>query len=266
VRRRDVIGLGALGAIALAGARPRAARGIGRKSAFRFGLLQLGGRSPARAAALKKMAWEIDKRTAITVDLEARPLALGDAALFETPFLHLVGDRAFPLPSEADLARLRRHLTFGGFLLVDSAEGTTGGAFDGAVRELVRALWPPPGAGLEVVAKDHVLYKSFYLVDRPVGRLAIAPALEGVTRDGRLQLAYLENDLGGAWSRDGFGNWEFQCVPDGERQRELAIRLGVNLVMYAMCLDYKADQVHVETILRRRRWRPADDDDGGAAP
>jgi hypothetical protein len=248
-------------AAALAGtaALPGRARALGKKSAFRFGQLQLGARWDVRSGALRRLGWEIDKRTAITVELEPRALSLGDASLFETPFLYLTGDREFGLPPEAEVERLRRYLTFGGFLLVDSAEGTTGGAFDGSVRALIEALYPAPAPGLKLIGKDHVIYKSFYLVGRPVGRLAIAPALEGVTRDGRLTVVVASNDLAGAWSRDNFGNWEFQCEPDGERQREMAFRLGVNLVMYALCLDYKTDQVHVEHIMRRRRWRPSDE-------
>ena len=77
-------------------------------------------------------------------------------------------------------------------------------------------------------------------------------------RDDRAVIAYSQNDLGGAWQRDDMGNFEFVCEPGGERQREMAFRLGVNLVMYALCLDYKSDQVHVPFIMRRRRWRPND--------
>jgi len=73
-----------------------------------------------------------------------------------------------------------------------------------------------------------------------------------------LTIAYVSNDMGGAWARDDYGNWEFPCEPGGERQRELSLRMGVNFVMYALCLDYKADQVHVPFIMRRRRWRPND--------
>ena len=133
------------------------------------------------------------------------------------------------------------------------------------MRKLVAAIFPPVGAAktLEIVPSDHVVYKSFYLLDRPLGRLAIAPAMEAVVRDGRIVAAYVANDLGGAWSRDDFGNYDFPCEPGGERQRELAFRMGVNLVMYALCLDYKADQVHVPFIMKRRRWKP---DDGALTP
>jgi hypothetical protein len=97
-----------------------------------------------------------------------------------------------------------------------------------------------------------VVYKSFYLLDRPVGRLAISPAMEGVVRDGRLVAAYVSNDLGGAWARDNLGNWEYEVVPGGERQRELSFRLGVNIVIYALTVDYKKDQVHSPFIKERR--------------
>jgi hypothetical protein len=35
----------------------------------------------------------------------------------------------------------------------------------------------------------------------------------------------------------------------------MSLRLGLNIVMYALCLDYKEDQVHVPFILKRRKWR-----------
>jgi hypothetical protein len=256
-RRQLLTGGAALAAILWA----RRARAIGPASKFRFGALSLGAPLP-HPNGLHRLAWELDKRTAIDVDLDSPVVTPASDKLHETPFLYLAGDREIALPDQAGLESLRRFLTFGGFLLVDSAEGSTDGAFDHSVRRLVEAVFPPPGTGFEVVPQDHVVYKSFYLLDQPVGRLAIAPAMEGVTRDGRLVVAYVQNDLAGAWSRDNFGNYEFPCEPGGERQRELAFRMGINLVMYALCLDYKTDQVHVPFIMRRRRWKP----DDGATP
>jgi len=246
----------AAGGVALA--RARSARAIGPADQFRFGQLVLRPGQGARPSALRRMAWEVDKRTSISVDLEPRTVSLKDAKLHETPFLYLAGDREFPIPSEAEIEALRRFLTFGGFLLIDSSEGATGGAFDGSVRQLIETLYPPPAAGLEIVAKDHVVYRSFYRIERPLGRLAISPTMEAVMRDGRLVVAYLQNDLGGAWARDDLGNYALSCEPGGERQREMSFRLGINLVMYALCLDYKSDQVHVEYLMRKRRWRPDD--------
>jgi hypothetical protein len=264
--RRGFLAGGLAAALSLAA---RRAGAIGPASKFKFGQLQLAtaGRPDVgpRPGALRRLAWEIEKRTSIDVDLEPAIVAPTSEALHETPFLYLAGERELELPSTAGIEALRRFLTFGGFLLIDSAEGSTDGAFDGSVRKLISAIFPPAGAakGLEIVAGDHVVYKSFYLLDRPYGRLAIAPVMEAVVRDGRIVAAYIANDLGGAWTRDDFGNYDFPCEPGGERQRELAFRMGVNLVMYALCLDYKADQVHVPFIMKRRRWKP---DDGALVP
>ena len=259
--RRGVLAAGA--AAAVSALLPRRARAIGPGAKLQIGQLQFGSAPPPRPRALARLAWELDKRTSIDVDLDTPVVTPAGDKLHQTPMLYMAGDREFPQPSTDGLEALRRFLTFGGFLVIDSAEGSTDGAFDRSVRTLVGGLFPQPGPGLELVATDHVVYRSFYLLDRPLGRVALSPVMEGVTRGGRLIVAYVQNDLGGAWSRDNFGNYDFPCVPDGERQRELAFRMGVNLVMYALCLDYKTDQVHVPFIMRRRRWKP---DDGAAVP
>ncbi|CAN5850087.1 hypothetical protein BH11MYX3_BH11MYX3_03060 [soil metagenome] len=263
--RRRLLGGGL--AAAMVALTSRSARAIGPGSKFRFGQLQLGQGSTwnPRPSALRRMGWEIENRTSIDVELEPSVVTPTSDSLHETPFLYLAGEREIELPGAAGIESLRRFLTFGGFLLIDSAEGSTDGAFDGSVRKLMAAVFPTVGSqkSLELVPSDHVVYKSFYLLDKPQGRLAIQPAMEGVFRDKRLVAAYVANDLGGAWSRDDFGNYDFRCEPGGERQRELAFRMGVNLVMYALCLDYKADQVHVPFIMKRRRWKP---DDGALTP
>ncbi len=247
--RRGVLAAGvAAAATALV---PRPARAIGPGSKFRIGQLQFGTAAPPRPRALPRLAWELDKRTSVDVDLDTPVITPSSDKLHKTPMLYLAGDRDFPPPGPAALEALRRFLTFGGFLLIDSAEGSTDGAFNRSVRMLVNGLYPQPGPTLELVASDHVVYKSFYLLDRPLGRVALSPVMEGVTVGGRLVVAYVQNDLGGAWSRDNFGNYDYPCVPDGDRQRELAFRMGVNLIMYALCLDYKADQVHVPALLER---------------
>ena len=176
-----------------------------------------------------------------------------EAALKRNPFLYLAGDAALPTFDDADVARLRRALQTGGFLVIDGADPRPGGGFDQSVRALVARLFPREP--LHKIAPDHVVYKSFYLLKAPVGRVAAVPYLEGVTHDGRLVIVYSQNDMGGAWARDNFGQWEHEVLPGGDGQRELAFRLGINLAMYALCLDYKTDQVHVPFILRRRQWQ-----------
>ncbi len=216
------------------------------------------GRAEGRIAdggALRRLLWEIEKRTSIEVQPEAVAVRLGDEAeLYRHPLLYWSGDRAFVMPSEDDLARLRRHLVMGGMLILDSAEGRAGGGFDGAARALVSKLFPSQPLGR--LPEDHVLYRSFYLLRIPAGRVIAQPYLEAVLLGGgRAAIVYTQNDLGGAWARDRFGQWQHEVVPGGDSQREQAFRLGVNLVMYAFCLDYKSDQVHVPFIMRRRMWQ-----------
>ena len=257
--RRALLG----GAAAAAGlAFTRRARAIGTGSQFRIGELGFAGGAGLRSSGLARLGTEIALRTSIDVARDnPTPVTLGSEKLFETPFLYLAGEKRFTPPSGRELESLRRHLTFGGFLYIDSAEGRAGGEFDASVRQLVAELFPPPAPGLTPLGEDHVIYKSFYLISRVSGRVAVARELEAVFPagtggpGGRAAIVYNQNDLAGAWVKDNFGNFSYQCYPGGEEQREHAFRLGINLAMYALCLDYKTDQVHVPFILKRRKWR-----------
>ncbi|HXN81567.1 MAG TPA: DUF4159 domain-containing protein [Myxococcales bacterium] len=230
---------------------PRRARAFGEASRLSFALLRHGGRWDTRPDALPRLAWEVARRTSIDTTPTVRSLGAADPELFRHPFAVLASDAAVPALGEAEAAGLRRYLSYGGFLLVDDASGVRGGGFDASVRELLRRVLP--GAALTPVPRDHVLYKSFYLLDGPAGRVSAAPDLLGLELGGRLGVLYSQNDLLGALARDAFGAWEMEVTPGGEMQREKAIRLGVNTAMYAMCLDYKEDQVHIPFILKRRR-------------
>jgi hypothetical protein len=59
------------------------------------------------------------------------------------------------------------------------------------------------------------------------------------------------NDWAAAWAVDADGNHPYAVIPGGARQRLLAYRFGVNVVMYALTGNYKSDQVHVPAILQR---------------
>lgn|SRR5690554_4438952 len=229
---------------------PSLGTAIGEATAFELRTLSLRGlKDDLRPTATRRMSWAVRTRTSVETILEPSSVTLSDRTLFEQPFLYLVGDRAFPMPSSDEIERLSRFLRFGGFLLIDDASDGEDG-FDGSVRELLsRAL---PDAPLGVIPRDHVLYRSFYLVDRPVGRVQGPETLEGVELSGRLAVIYSRHDLGGAWARDNLGNYHFAVAPGGERQREIAYRLGVNIVIYSLTLDYKDDQVHAPFIMRRR--------------
>jgi len=233
---------------------PGRARAIGERSKMRLARLHLPDLPNPRPSALRRLAWELERRTSLVTLPDPVEVKATEAELFRHPFLVLSGDRGFALPPEPEIIRLRRFLTFGGFLLIDSAEGRAGGGFDESVRKLLARVLP---GDLPVrVPEQHVLWKSFYVLHGVSGRIIAAPYLEGVERDRRMAVIYTQNDLGGALARDGFGRWEHDVVPGGEQQREQAFRFAVNLVMYALCLDYKTEQAHIDFILRTRRVRP----------
>ena len=229
----------------------RAAHAIGEHSALELARIALPGLPDPRPNALRRLGWELVRRTSIVTTADPVEVRLSDPALFRHPLLVLSGDRGFALPPEADLVRLRRHLTYGGFLFIDSAEGRAGGTFDESVRRLLAQLLP--GELPARIPDDHVLWKSFYVLGGAPGRIQAASYVEGVERDRRLAVVYSQNDLEGAWARDGYGRWEHEVLPGGDAQREEAFRFGVNVVMYALCLDYKTEQAHIDYILRTRR-------------
>lgn len=242
--------LGGLAAAVAAAGLPRGARALADASRLAVGHVQHGGNWNPRPSALRRLGWELTRRTSIETTNEAVPVRLDRAGLHRHPMLYLAGAGAMPPFGEPERAALRRHLQYGGFLLVDSADGSDGTGFDASVRrELARVL---PTAPLQPVPRDHVLHKSFYLLDRQGGRVLVKPWMEAQALDGRLAVVYSQNDLGGAWARTELGDWEYPCTPGGEPQRETGIRLGVNIAMYALCTDYKDDAVHLPFIMRRR--------------
>ncbi len=105
------------------------------------------------------------------------------------------------------------------------------------------------------VPPDHVLTKSFYLLHDFPGRwnsgtLWVEP-VEDRVNDGVSSVIVGGNDWAGAWAVDGQGRSAYAIVPGGEPQREMAMRFGVNLVMYVLTGNYKSDLVHVPAILER---------------
>lgn len=244
----------ALGALAAGGAAllaPGRARAIGDSSLFHWAQIRHAGRWNPRPTGPARLLWEVVKRSSVECSLKPRPVSLLSLELFRTPFVCLSGVDEVPSFGDEELSALRRFLARGGTLYVEDVEPRDDSPFDRSVRAMLARLLP--GEPLRIASGDHVIYKSFYLLSQPAGRVLYKPYLETVDRDDRSLVIYSRNDALGAWCRDGAGNWEYEVTPGGARQREMAFRFGVNLVLYALCGNYKRDQVHVPFILRRRR-------------
>ena len=247
-RRALLLGLGAACLV------PRPALAFGQAGVFHPRLLVTGGRVPsgARATGPGRWAWEVIQRTSAPARLGALSVAADRSELLAEPFVLWIGETEVPPLTGAELRGLQRFLRLGGVLVVDDSNPERGAFATSVRRELARVL---PEAPLVKLGADHVIYKTFYLIDRPVGRVLGAPYVEAVVRNRNAQVVLLSHDLMGALARGRNGGWALEVTPGGPRQREHAVRLAVNLAMYLLCSDYKDDQVHAPWLMRRRAPR-----------
>lgn len=175
-----------------------------------------------------------------------------------------------PKPSQQALDRIDAYMKNGGTVLFDTrdamdaspgAESQTPGMQ--SLRDILSSLDVPE---LEPVPRDHVLTKTFYLLHDFPGRFTNGQTwVEALPRendeeaearparggDGVSPIIITSNDLAGAWAMRSDGQPMLPTSPGEPRQREFAFRAGVNIVMYTLTGNYKADQVHAPQIIER---------------
>ncbi len=222
------------------------------------------------AAGLRGLGDQLWLRTSVEpeppmgIDLERDELAF-------FPFLYWPVTPDQPLPSSRAYARLNAFLRTGGMILFDTRDAdiaATGGTTpEAAMLQLLAAgLDVPP---LDIIPEDHVLTRSFYLLQGFPGRYtspdlwveapppdagdlqegqAFRPLNDGVT-----PVIIGGNDWAAAWAVDGSGAPLYPVGRGlaGEDQREMAYRFGINVVMHVLTGNYKSDQVHVPALLER---------------
>jgi hypothetical protein len=193
---------------------------------------------------------ELELRTSIDGLKERRIITPADPDLFFSPFLYMAGKYEFDPFTSQEQERLRRFLTYGGFLLAEDTMGAQGFGFDRAFREEMKRIFPKHE--LKRLPADHSVYQSFYLIGSIGGRQRVHPYLEGITIDQWTPVIYSQNDLSGAWARDKSGKWVNECAPGGEAQRSSAFKLGINIIVYSLTADYKKDLVHHPFIKKRQ--------------
>ena len=186
---------------------------------------------------------ELVASTSVDAFPEPVSLSLDSPDLFSHPFLYMAGTGDFRPLGEEEVLRLRKYLKAGGTLVGDDCAGTPGYGFDAAFRrEMARVL---PGTVMERLPSDHTVFRAFFLVRGMGGRRIVSPFLEGISLGKRTPVIYSQNSLAGAWAKDHLGRWLHPTEPGGERQRRLAFHIGVNIIMYALCADYKQDRIHL---------------------
>ncbi len=220
-------------------------------------------------AGLLGLSQTLFQRTSIepnaphAIDLERDELAF-------YPFLYWPVTATQSLPSREAYGKLNRYLRSGGMILFDTRDADTARFGSGSpegrkLQSIARGLDIP---ALEPIPQDHVLTRTFYLLQDFPGRYAsrdiwveASPAgaelAEGMPfrnlNDGVTPVFIGGNDWARAWAVDQYGNRMFPVGRGtaGERQREFALRFGVNLIMHVLTGNYKSDQVHVPALLDR---------------
>ncbi|WP_368045418.1 DUF4159 domain-containing protein [Pseudoroseomonas cervicalis] len=198
----------------------------------------------------------VNRRTAAAL---AEPLAVrpGQDDLSTLPLLYWAVTGDSPDPDAAALSALNEFMRHGGIILFDTRDEGSGEGFSpgarAALQRITRGLSIPP---LAPVSPEHVLTRSFYLLPpelpgRFAGGQVWVSRQEDRANDSVSPVIIGGHDWAGAWAVDARGQNPYAVLPGGARQRTLAYRFGVNLVMYALTGNYKGDQVHVPAILER---------------
>ena len=207
----------------------------------------------------------------------ADPVAVDPAVdeLAVHPLIYWAISPDAPALAPTALARLDAYMKGGGTLLIDTRDADDASLLAGtgratpagaALRRVLAGLDLPP---LEPVPADHVLGHTFYLLRSFPGRFDSGPLWIEATAgggdtadpdradrpvragDGVSPILVTGNDFVGAWARADGGGDLLPMISTDPRGRETALRVGVNLVMYVLTGNYKADQVHVPALLER---------------
>lgn len=218
----------------------------------RTGNAEIDNRSRAGLTGLSQQAMRrsaIEPIEPMAVDIES------DELVFFPMIYWPVREDAPALSPEA-AARVTAYMQSGGLIVFDTQDADTAALRAGRPHPgLVRVLESVDVPSLAQMPADHVLTRSFYLLDTYPGRFQGGPVWveadpDGAARDGTSGVVIGSNDWASAWAVGPNGEALYP-VDGGDRQRELAQRFGVNLAMYALTGNYKADQVHVPALLER---------------
>ena len=246
-RALQALGVGAVGLLGW----PRLAAALGDATKLDVVALSLGSGTMSRASAWLRLLYEVEQTTSVETLARVVELSPDDPALFDHPLAVLVGHEALPALDEAAVEQLARYLQYGGFLFIDDTSGVRDSAFDDSVRRLCARLFPT--RPLAPLPSDHSLYRAFFLIQQPLGRLDMLPWLEGISVGEVTPVVYCRNDLSGALARGDDGRNAYPVVPGGEGQRREAVKLGINLVLYALTSNYKHDMTHVRQLMEDGR-------------
>ncbi|MBV8590251.1 MAG: DUF4159 domain-containing protein, partial [Acetobacteraceae bacterium] len=206
-------------------------------------------------SGLEGLSNYVNRRTSATL-VEPDAVVPGETDLSFYPLLYWpIKAGAQPL-APAAVAALNNYMNSGGIILIDTRDGGSGeGISPGGSAALPHATEGLLIPALAPLTTDHVLARAFYLLQEFPGRFDGARVWvqrdQDRSNDSVSPVIIGANDWAAAWATDSAGRNPYAVIPGGMRQRTLAYRFGVNLVMYALTGNYKGDQVHVPAILER---------------
>lgn len=232
-------------------AAPVRAHAFGDVGAFNPRVVVAGGKHLQTPRSTAPSAWSIElmNRTSAPARLVPKEVGLDRPELCNEPFAIWAGSSDVGALSVAERRGLSKFIRLGGVLVVDDSDPQAGAFGRSVRRELLRVLPESPPVRLDA---SHVLFKTFYIVDRPVGRVLGPPTIDAIVRGKNAQVLFLAHDLLGALAKESDGAFSLPTEPASYDQRQHAIRFAVNIAMYVLCSDYKDDQVHAPFLMRRR--------------
>ena len=164
------------------------------------------------------------ERTNVETASKQAVIQLTDKKLYSYPFIYMTGHGNVSFTDDV-VAALRLYLTCGGFLWANDDYG-----MDKSFRREMKRVFPDKE--LVEVPFDHEIYHSYY--DFPNGLPKIhehdgkPPRGYGIFHDGRMVVFYdYESDIG-----DGLENPDVHN--DSPEKREQALRMAINIVIYAL--------------------------------
>ena len=191
-----------------------------------IGRLQYGGGGDwyANQSSITNLLEAIRDRTTLPVAARERVVRLTGPELWEVPYLHMTGHGNVRF-SDEEAAALRAFLENGGFLHADDNYGMD----DSFRREMARIF---PDNPLLEVPWDHEVYHIFYDFPQGIPKIHEHDGLPaqafGLFIDGRLAVYYsYQADLSDGWE-------DPEVHGDPAAVREAALRMGVNLFLYAV--------------------------------
>ncbi|WP_455478130.1 DUF4159 domain-containing protein [Bartonella sp. B10] len=197
----------------------------------------------------------------IALDLDKDELAF-------YPLIYWPIDANSPLPTQKSIEKINNFMKHGGTVLFDTRDQINSSLnFDETtnpstqrLRTILRELNIP---AIEPASSDHVISRSFYIMPDFPGLYRGSPLwVESssmnkksndflASGDNVSSILITANNFSGAWALDQKGSWKYPLIPNDSMQRLWAFRAGLNIVIYVLTGNYKADQIHVPALLER---------------